>query len=246
MKGLSIEQKAKAYDKALGKAEDALNDGTISNNTIAYLQDIFPELKESEDEKIRKTLIRFHKSTIDVDGIKGEDIIAWLENLNLIKANSPQLGEQKTTDKVESKFKVGDWVIDRQDIVHQIANVIENVTNHTYGYDIVGGGYFNDNVEGVRLWTIQDAKDGDVLVTKKGNLFIYDKNRYDNGLAYYYVGLVNKELTIKGPHNMLGHFGELHSVFPATKEQHDTLLKAMAGAGYEWSNKDRKLIKIVK
>lgn len=43
------------------------------------LEQIFPELKESEDEKIRRALIRFHKSTIDVDGIKGEDILAWLE-----------------------------------------------------------------------------------------------------------------------------------------------------------------------
>ena len=43
------------------------------------LESLFPELKESEDERIRETLIRFHKSTIDVDGIKGEDIIAWLE-----------------------------------------------------------------------------------------------------------------------------------------------------------------------
>lgn len=43
------------------------------------LETVFPELKESEDERIRKGLIRFHKSTIDVDGIKGEDIIAWLE-----------------------------------------------------------------------------------------------------------------------------------------------------------------------
>ena len=43
------------------------------------LESLFPELAESEDEKIRKALIRFHKSTIDVDGIKGEDIIAWLE-----------------------------------------------------------------------------------------------------------------------------------------------------------------------
>lgn len=39
----------------------------------------FPELKESEDERIRKALVRFHKSTIDVDGIKGEEIVAWLE-----------------------------------------------------------------------------------------------------------------------------------------------------------------------
>ena len=32
-----------------------------------------------EDERIRKALVRFHKSTIDIDGIKGADILAWLE-----------------------------------------------------------------------------------------------------------------------------------------------------------------------
>ena len=32
-----------------------------------------------EDERIRQVLIRFHKSTISVDGIKGEEILAWLE-----------------------------------------------------------------------------------------------------------------------------------------------------------------------
>ncbi len=40
---------------------------------------IFPELAGSEDERIRKTLIRYHQSTIDIDGIKGEKIIVWLE-----------------------------------------------------------------------------------------------------------------------------------------------------------------------
>lgn len=43
------------------------------------LEFLIPELKDSEDERIRKALVRFHKSTIDVDGIKGEDIVAWLE-----------------------------------------------------------------------------------------------------------------------------------------------------------------------
>lgn len=43
------------------------------------LEFLIPELKESEDERIRKALVRFHKSTIDVDGIKGEEIVAWLE-----------------------------------------------------------------------------------------------------------------------------------------------------------------------
>lgn len=56
---MAQEEKAKAYDEAIKRAKDALNDGTISNNTIAYLQDVFPQLKESEDEKIRKNLIAF-------------------------------------------------------------------------------------------------------------------------------------------------------------------------------------------
>jgi len=71
MKELSIEQKAKAYDEAKERAKRM-----FSEKELNYL---FPELKESDDERIRKALIRFHNSTIDIDGIKGEDIIAWLE-----------------------------------------------------------------------------------------------------------------------------------------------------------------------
>lgn len=56
-----------------------LNDKELSKEQKEKLEYIFPELKESEDEKIRKALVRFHKSTIDIDGIKGADIIAWLE-----------------------------------------------------------------------------------------------------------------------------------------------------------------------
>lgn len=37
------------------------------------------ELKERLDEKIRQALIKYHKSTISIDGIRGIDIVAWLE-----------------------------------------------------------------------------------------------------------------------------------------------------------------------
>lgn len=47
----------KKYKEVLKKARGVLNDGTISNNTIAYIQDIFPELKESEKEQNIKDLI---------------------------------------------------------------------------------------------------------------------------------------------------------------------------------------------
>ena len=74
-----IEEKAKRYDEAKYIMKEYLesgNAGVIAENTI---KKAFPELAESEDERIRKALIRFHKSTIDVDGIKGDDIVAWLE-----------------------------------------------------------------------------------------------------------------------------------------------------------------------
>ena len=60
MKELTIEQKAKAYDRALeiAKAWCKLDNNDLSNDD---LKTIFPELKESEDERIRKELIEYVK-----------------------------------------------------------------------------------------------------------------------------------------------------------------------------------------
>ena len=52
MKELSIEEKAKAYDKALKAAVVAHKDE--DRHLKATLERIFPEIKESEDEKIHK------------------------------------------------------------------------------------------------------------------------------------------------------------------------------------------------
>ena len=75
---MTTEEKAKAYDEALEKARQFSEHPDLedSGGIVEY---IFPELKESEDEMIRKTLITYMKSVIDINGIKGETIIAWLE-----------------------------------------------------------------------------------------------------------------------------------------------------------------------
>lgn len=88
------------YKQALERAKESLNDGTISQNTIDYLYGILPELKESEDEKIRKALI-WHLTRVDneiplgayhsIDGVEIKDMIAWLE----------KQGEQKPTQEIE-------------------------------------------------------------------------------------------------------------------------------------------------
>lgn len=151
-------------------------------------------------------------------------------------------------DKVEPKFKVGDWVASKICNSSDLLRIID-VDGKNYEVETPQGNtgvpsiaYIDNNFH---LWTIQDARDGDVLATKKGNPFIYDKNRYTNGLAYYYVGLdVNKEFKLKGHHHILSHFGKFSSIFPATKEQRDLLFQKMKEAGYEWDAENKELKKI--
>lgn len=87
MKELTIEEKAKAYDKAVEKAK-IFKEHLLEINDKGYADEmdyIFPELAESEDEKIRKHLITLFKdeygknSNARFAGIKVKDIIAWLE-----------------------------------------------------------------------------------------------------------------------------------------------------------------------
>ena len=90
---MTIEEKAKAYDKALGKARKYMEGGY--GNLL--MPELFPELKESEDEQSKKWILEYL-----YDGLRKSDeqfkgqfkaAIAWLE----------KQGEQNTTDKVEPK-----------------------------------------------------------------------------------------------------------------------------------------------
>ena len=138
MKELSFEQKAKAYDELFVKAKQIYN----KENDVLILhtiEDLFPELKESDDERIRKALIRFHKSTIDIDGIKGEDILAWLEKQD----------KQKPTDEVEPKFKRGD-----------------RVRNKKSGLEQTLGSCIKDVYEGAFPFRIKDQDDWELVEQK--------------------------------------------------------------------------------
>lgn len=78
---LTIEEKAQAYDEALGRATSSLKDDTITNTAKSYIEEIFPELKEDREEKIRKLLIRLFTSNANekFDDVSTQEIIAWLE-----------------------------------------------------------------------------------------------------------------------------------------------------------------------
>lgn len=135
MKELSIEEKAKRYDEAIKKLRDFYRDyDTVSCliDVKEELANLFPELKESEDERIRNFLIDFIKvcgwtEKKDQGWPLREDCIAWLEKqgekkllnneqyqtipvetLDRLYAAEKELSQLK--QKVEPKFKVGDKI----------------------------------------------------------------------------------------------------------------------------------------
>ena len=107
------------YKEALQKAGDLLEyyRKPEYKEILPYakhdLESIFPELM-TEDEKIRKSLIDLHKSTVAINGIKGERIVAWLE----------KQGEQVAVEEkiIIPKFRVGD-IIRRKDSPDKLMEV---------------------------------------------------------------------------------------------------------------------------
>lgn len=110
MKELTIEEKAQRYDEALKKAKNYHSPETVCNVRIA-MENLFPELKESEDERkderIRKDIIWCLKhSHIKENGPINphvttitRDAIAWLE----------KQGDKKFVVTFP-KFRVGDEI----------------------------------------------------------------------------------------------------------------------------------------
>lgn len=58
---MNIEQKAKAYDEKLYIARCLIADPNVSDSDKFYIKELFPEVIESEDERIRKELIEHVK-----------------------------------------------------------------------------------------------------------------------------------------------------------------------------------------
>lgn len=152
---MNYEQK---YKEALEKLQEALapcEDGCkISGLTRGCLENIFLELKESEDERIRKGLIKAF-GTIgkkDWGGLIVRDILAWLE----------KQGENKSTKNVEKKFHEGDKVVSNQDgKVYTVGTeyYIRGDNICLYGTDKTHKWANRDDLnKNYHLWTSEDAK----------------------------------------------------------------------------------------
>lgn len=146
------------------------------------------------------------------------------------------------TDKVEPKFHEGEWIVWK--------NKCYKVNYNGCGYELIDQNGLSTWLEygtvdtSARLYDVaKDAKDGDVLISQYGNPFIYNGN-YNSFNIGAYCGITCDDNKFKVAEEKC-HWTENVDIEPSTKEERDLLFAKMKEAGYEWSDKDRKLIKIV-
>lgn len=272
MKELSIEEKAKAYDKLLGKAKQIYNK---ENDVLIIhtLEDLLPELKESEDEKTRKEIVGYLKRNLrfewatwlekqgekdkptyntyskDVQLTQEEydkkrvsdeatikEVEAYKKGLEDAQKIFEKQGKQKPDDKVELKFKIGDWVVFDGETLH-ITNVTEN------GYSTEDGVIPFRCEKETKIWTIADAKGGDVLTN--GNCPCIFKSINEENAMVVYCGINGfEDFATKSESESNRWDDKPENYYPATKEQRDFLFQKMKESGYEWDAEKKELKKI--
>ena len=137
-------------------------------------------------------------------------------------------------NNIEPKFKVGNWVVSPNGVYWHIDAIQNGRYEVTSDTGQCGNWPLDTNI--YRLWTIQDAKDGDVLVDVYGNICIYEKRYGINWHTYCYLENEGRFISVGGSHGSI--------CYPATKEQRDLLFQKMHEAGYEWDSEKKELKKI--
>ena len=145
--------------------------------------------------------------------------------------------------KTSPKFKIGDWVVDNCGNIWKI----EGIINQFYILEGVEGGESRPTIEWVNktfhLWTIEDAKDGDMLVstTWKENQYIYIFKNIENNTIISYIYYCPKlDAVNMGAINM-----DNTPTVPATKEQQELLFSKIKDEGYKWDDTEKLGVDVV-
>lgn len=150
-------------------------------------------------------------------------------------------------EKVKPKFKVNDWIVNK----NGHAFLIEAVGDDRYFFD--RNGYTHEKLswefiknadERYTLWSLKDAEDGEILVHNKYNtiddfdyIFIYNKTSLLQAYCYYSKKKDRAFVEDRShccPWNM-------NEVKPATKKQRDFLVQKMREIGCGWDGENKTI-----
>lgn len=212
--------------------------GGLHGKTKEEAEKYFPELDYEYEIKAALLDILYNYPELEMMekyGVDCSDAIKWLE----------KQGEQKPAAKVESKFnfKVGQWFVATGKCVYLIVKIdgfnvtLVDTNGDEYVFDV-------SSLDDAYEWTIQDAKDGDVLVNGS-NIFIFSYLSDTRAMGYCHINLDDGRFyDDKGKNEC---FGLIDADFsPATKEQRDLLFAKMREEGFEWDVEKKELRKILK
>ena len=163
--------------------------------------------------------------------------------------DSEQIDITSNTDKVESKFKVGDWVVTSYGEVSQVISVDKDYE----GYTLDNGNYFSGTwCDMYHLWTIDDAKDGDIIYAESkfvtfDFIYIFSEIKNENSWTYCSVDSDCDDWRGESRHwcfdNCKGSIElDSYNFYPATKEQRDILFAKMKEEGYGWDSEKKQVI----
>ena len=150
-----------------------------------------------------------------------------------------------SNDNVEPKFNVREWIVNNR---HKDVFFINNITSRYCTLEDTKGIIYQPSLplseNDFHLWTIDDAKEGDVLAyeTDEEDLWImiyWSLYEPYEGHVHYHALLVNDNFSDKGTCCIC-----IDNLKPATKEQRDLLFQKMKEAGYEWDAEKKELKKI--
>lgn len=250
------------YDELIERLRKAKYDDNVCDERFCcVIDEIAPELSESEDDVIRKAILELVKQSSEVlDKQNQNNMINWLEKQGqkpildfkakdwyVSKVDGKIRNIYHSVDKVEPKFNVGDWVADNNGKVAIIYDLQKTryVGHYTDGTDFICK-YSNEYL--YHLWTIQDAKDGDVLFhsnSASNGIFIFKELlKYEFGeKVICYCDYDSEDHFCLGEHHTCC-WSDAKILHPATKEQRDIIFTKMKEAGYEWSEETHELKKI--
>ena len=246
----------KEYKDAIKRAKAMIEIAANQDEAMGFAITIFPVLKESEDEKIRKEII-YHIQHCDdtIDEQTEKRMLAWLEKQD--EKTNPYSGVSFEYNGhiwgMCARDNGVDILLDKQLFKHLEKQGANSAT-------ITKGNYSVTNAEVVSHPTVIDS-DGCKCITasttfepifKVGEWIIrcaegFKHNTYlVKEVKDYYVCEDLKGRRVTFTFNDVHKNFKLWDISDATKEQRDLLFQKMKEAGYEWNAEKKELKKIVK
>lgn len=182
-----MEDYKEKYEKALERAKKYYNRELYAECNGSLVEDIFPELRESEDEKIRNGIIRCVKGNMPDNDFR-KKYIDWLEklgeqNIKMIQWKGDNLREVVEFTGKSPKF--GEWFKtwdDYENYVHSHGNIFKLFCEDGSHYEVPEGAWIIKTPDG---YNVASKATYVKKLSNNQSCFIIDKKTLDEVIELF-------------------------------------------------------------